>query len=168
VHTRSLRVGLSQGAKRMGMLAPDLRSAPPRRWNVAVNGIVWLPRFIDKARACDAGTLGAYLYGQSPVDDALLGRLALTYDEFLAIVNAAPDDDAVLAALEARQPGATERLQRWSARFAASQQTFLAFLDWDDGYRRWAPAEPLRPILRPAVNGCMSLLKTLRPWRVVR
>ena len=31
--------------------APDLRRHPPRRWNVTVDGVIWLPRMIDKARS---------------------------------------------------------------------------------------------------------------------
>src|SRR5271155_4189242 len=74
----------------------------PRRWNVEVDGIRWIPRMIDKARMRQNGTLGAYLMGHSPVDKALLKRLNMTTDEFVQIANANPDDAAVLAALRQR------------------------------------------------------------------
>jgi len=147
------------------MDAPDLRAAPPRRWNIAVDGIVWLPRLIDKARAYHAGTLGSYLFGQSPVDDSLLERVELAYGEFLALAVAQPSDDAVLAALEARRPGTTERLRRWSERLALKQRRFLALIDWDDGYTGSPSVRALRPVLKPAVDAAMAVLKWYRPVR---
>ena len=56
----------------------------------------------DKARMRENGTLGAYLMGHSPVDRALLARLGLTTDEFVALALANPDDAALLAALRGR------------------------------------------------------------------
>ncbi|MGB8266977.1 MAG: DUF5069 domain-containing protein [Candidatus Velthaea sp.] len=147
------------------MDAPDLRTGPPRRWNVAVDGIVWLPRLIDKARAHQAGTLGSYLYGQSPIDDGLLARVGLSYPEFLRLATAAPSDAAVLAALEARVPGATERLQRWSRHLIAKRGAVLAVLDWDDGYIGGKTGQALRPVLKPVVDAAMGLLKGARPFR---
>lgn len=146
------------------MNAPDLTGAPPRRWNVAVDGVVWLPRLIDKARAYQAGTLGAYLFGQSPVDDSLLARAGLGYPEFLAIATAHPDDAAVLDALDARAPGTRARLQRWSASLERKQRAFLALIDWDDGYTGRTPLwAGLRQALRPAGNAAMALVKRVRP-----
>lgn len=88
----------------------DLRTEPPRRWNEELGGVAWLPRIIDKARAHRAGLLGSYLYGHSPYDDAFLGILGLTYAAFSELVAAAADDDAVLRALDARDPVRLERL----------------------------------------------------------
>ena len=62
----------------------------PRRWSDAADGIRWLPRMIDKARMASSGALGAYLFGHSPIDRALLTRLGVTTDEFAAIVAASP------------------------------------------------------------------------------
>jgi hypothetical protein len=146
------------------MNAPDLTARPPRRWNVAVDGVVWLPRMIDKARAYRAGTLGSYLFGQSPVDDALLARIGLTYPDFLGLVDAQADDAAILAAIESRVPGATVRLQRWSAALARRQGLFLSLIDWDDGYTGTAGApRTIRRSLKPAVDAAMALVKRLRP-----
>src|ERR1700681_232615 len=97
---------------RMGSVsAYDLRTTQPRGWSVQVDAVIWLPRLIDKARAYDAGTLGLYLYGQSPVDGALLGAARIDYAALLDAVRAAPDDDGVLREIERRAPGATQRLQ---------------------------------------------------------
>jgi len=134
--------------------APDLRAGPPRRWNVTVDGVIWLPRMIDKARAYLAGTLGLYLYGQSPIDAAVLRAAQLDHAQFLVAVRAAPDDGAVLAALEREAPGATERLQGFSRRPPLGARLWFAALDFDDGYiavpasSRWRAVSPLffRPL----------------------
>ncbi len=117
------------------MNAPDLRTGPPPRWSETVDGVAWLPRFAAKARAYDAGTLGMYLYGQSPVDDAFLKRAEIDYDAFLEIVRSAPDDAAVLAEIDRRTPGAADWLRRWSSeKLPAAFGWLLAALDVDDGY----------------------------------
>jgi len=115
--------------------AADTVPVVPRRWNVALDGIAWLPRLIDKARMARSGHLGAYLFGHSPFDRALLERLGATTDEFAAIVAGAASDDDVLAALRAR--GFDEaRLRSWSARFPHSARFFTYLWDIDDGYVR--------------------------------
>jgi hypothetical protein len=162
-----MRVGLSTGAKREAMIAPDLRSSPPPRWNVAIDGVLWLPRLAAKARACDAGTLGNYLYGQSPVDDSLLKRAGLDYAGFLAIVRAQPDDAGVLASIEKTTPGATARLQRWSAALPRKQMWFLAVLDADEGHV--APSAFItaaRKIGNIAFLPVLTLLRALRPAKL--
>jgi hypothetical protein len=158
-----MRVGLSLGAKRRGMTAPDLRTQPPPRWNAEVDGVIWLPRFAAKTRAYAAGTLGMYLHGQSPVDDAFLRACRLTYRQFDAIVLSAPDDRAVLAAIEAASPGSIERLRLWGARFAQSQKPLIAVLDIDDGYASEGWRTPLRRALTPVGNLLVTTMRRLRP-----
>lgn len=107
----------------------------PRRWSDQLDGIAWLPRLIDKARMAQTGRLGAYLFGQSPFDRALLERLGATTPEFAAIVAASPTDDDVLRALRAR--GFDEaRLRRWSARLPRTARFYTYLWDVDDGYVR--------------------------------
>ncbi len=114
---------------------PKTKPAVPRRWNVEVDGIRWLPRMIDKARMRSDGTLGAYLLGHSPVDRALLGRLGLSTEEFATIVNASRDDEGVLAAL--RQRGFDEaRVRGWSDAFPDIYATFIVMWDLDEGYTK--------------------------------
>jgi hypothetical protein len=132
---------------------PDLRAHPPRRWNVALEGVIWLPRMIDKARAYDAGTLGLYLYGQSPIDALVLRIARIGYSQFLAAVRNAADDRAVLEAVERQAPGATGRLQRFSRRPPLAVRIWVRALDFDDGYvsapgsSRWRAVSPA--IFRP-------------------
>ncbi|HZT14211.1 MAG TPA: AI-2E family transporter [Candidatus Baltobacteraceae bacterium] len=126
--------------------ANDLRSVPPRRWSEEVGGIKWLPRIIDKARAAMNGTLGDYLYGQSPMDRGLLRALGLSYKEFTNIVRRAADDDQVLSMLRDRVPEGVDLAKRWSDRLARRHRLVLFLIDLDDGYAGgW---EVLRPVLR--------------------
>jgi hypothetical protein len=114
--------------------APATATLRPRRWNVEVDGICWLPRMADKARMREAGTLGAYLMGHSPVDKALLQRLGTTTDEFVAIATSQPDDVSLLAAL--RERGFDEAsVRRWCANFTKNYASLIPLWDMDEGYR---------------------------------
>lgn len=113
----------------------EVALAVPRRWSDKIDGIRWLPRLIDKARMADAGTLGTYLFGQSPFDAALLRRLGTTTEEFGAIVAQSTDDDAVMARLRAR--GFDDaRVRRWSDRLTRSAYFYIPLWDLDDGYKK--------------------------------
>jgi hypothetical protein len=109
--------------------------AVPRRWSDTLDGIAWLPRLIDKARMSQSGSLGTYLFGHSPFDAALLGRLGTSTDEFAAIVDGATSDDDVLAKLRAR--GFDEAgVRRWSQRLPRLARFYTYLWDVDDGYVR--------------------------------
>ena len=143
------------------MQAPDLTVGPPRRWSETIDGIPWLPRLIDKARAALNGTLGAYLFGQSPLDTKCLHTLGLGHRSFAKIVAAASDDAAVMAAIAARDPLAIERARAWGAGLALRHRLFFAVLDIDDGY---APRlRPFRPAVTAAANALTWGIK--RIWR---
>jgi hypothetical protein len=147
------------------MTAKDLTREAPRRWSERIDGIAWLPRLIDKARAFHAGTLGAYLFGQSPMDHRCLRVLGLGHNSFLAIVADSPDDRAVLDRIVERDPQAIERGRAWSRGFALRNGPFLFVLDWDDGY-----AHPSLRVARPAVTAACNVVsnaaKRLFPGRV--
>lgn len=136
------------------MQAPDLTVDTPRRWSDELGGIRWLPRLIDKARAAVAGTLGDYWYGQSPIDRSLLRALGISYSDLTRIVRKAGDDDeAVLAALQARNPQGIELARKWSERLPKRHPLFLFLIDLDDGYG----GGPLRAV-RGAVRALSGLL----------
>lgn len=143
------------------MEVKDLRAGPPRRWNERLDGICWLPRMIDKARAAMAGTLGDYLYGQSPMDHALLKELRLSHREFAAIVRDAPDDAAVVGAIAAHDPVSLDRARAWSGRMARKLGWFLWCLDADDGYRSTALHAPIAVV----ANAVSRTAKRLWPSR---
>ncbi|GAC1422944.1 MAG: hypothetical protein NVSMB5_16620 [Candidatus Velthaea sp.] len=158
-----MRVGLSSDAKREGMNAPDLRQRPPRRWSDAVAGIIWLPRLIDKARAYDAGTLGSYLYGQSPVDDTVLHRAGLNYPGLLAIVRRCPTDAEVLAEIERASAGATARLREWSILFPQRRAMQVRVYDIDEGYVNAWWTGPVRAVGNAVFVPVSAALRALRP-----
>jgi hypothetical protein len=84
----------------------DLTLGPPRPCRAELDGIIFLPRAIDKVRAAlPGGNLGLYL-NLSP-DVATLSslfyrRMGITHDEFSAAVAEAADEAAVAAWLRAR------------------------------------------------------------------
>jgi hypothetical protein len=140
----------------------NANASVPRRWTVELDGIRWLPRLIDKARMSERGELGTYLLGHSPVDHALLTRLNVTTEEFAAIVRAAPDDDAVLAALRAR--GFDEaRVRRWSDRFTSTYAMLIPMWDIDEGYVRPTALQALGlAMFRPFEGAAMELMRRSR------
>jgi hypothetical protein len=117
---------------------------------------------IDKVRAAQAGTLGLYLYGQSPMDRACLRALGLGHRSFAEIVANAPDDRAVLAAIAARDSQALDRGRAWGARLPRRHRAFLAVLDIDDGY---ASASGMRSVVNVSANAISWLAKRLWPYR---
>lgn len=139
----------------------DLSTAPPRRWSDALGGIAWLPRLIDKTAAALDGTLGTYLYGQSPIDRGLLRALGLSHRDFAAVVDGARDDAAVLEALGARESASLERARAWSAALPAKYGAFLWLLDVDDGYR----TSPLRGAIAVCADAVARSAKRLWPSR---
>jgi len=134
----------------------------PRRWNVELDGIRWLPRLIDKARMREAGALGAYLLGHSPVDAAFLLRAGISTEAFAALVTDSPNDEAVLAALRAR--GWDEaRVRRWSERFPQTYWYFIPLWDVDDGYVQPSPMARMGvAVFRRIEEPLMSLVRVLR------
>lgn len=135
---------------------------PPRRWSDQLGGIYWLPRLTDKARSALDGKLGGYLYGQSPMDKGLLAQLGLSHRDFAVIVKNAADDDAVLAALSARDPEALARARTWSDELPARHKAFLRLMDLDDGYVGNA-----RRISNVFTNAFTALVKRVLPSHAI-
>lgn len=147
------------------MNAPDLRAGPPPRWNEQTDGIVWLARFAAKVRARDAGMLGLYLLGQSPVDDEFLAAACIDYRTFIELVRVAPDTRAVLDGIEFRAPGATERLRLWSTEMPARRRLHLHVLDLDDGFGRPAWMTLPHRAFNAALVPLVALARVVRPLK---
>jgi hypothetical protein len=147
------------------MNATDLRRGAPPRWSDAVDGIIWLPRLAAKVRAHDAGLLGSYLLGQSPIDDEFLRAAQLDYAGFIAIVRAASDDAAVLAAIGAASPGARDRLRLWSLEMPVRRRAWMRLLDLDDGYDRPAWLDTFHRVMSPVFAPVMKVARAMRPLR---
>ena len=141
----------------------DLRHHPPRRWSERIDGICWLPRLIDKARAHDAGTLGHYFFGQSPVDADLLKAGRIGYDDVLEAARSAPDDAGVLAFLEARSAGAGDRMRAWTANPGLIDRFTFALVDADEGYTTGPFATIVRALPGDAIA---EFLRKVLPCKV--
>jgi hypothetical protein len=147
------------------MNATDLQRGAPPRWSDAVDGIIWLPRLAAKVRAHDAGTLGSYLLGQSPIDDEFLRAAQLDYAHFIAIVRAARSDADVLAAIAAASPEAPDRLRLWSIEMPVRLHPLFRLLDIDDGYDRPRWLSPLLALTSPLAVPLVVVWRKLRPLR---
>jgi hypothetical protein len=73
----------------------DLTRGFPRGPREQLDGMMILPRAIDKARAHIAGKLGDYVYYGCRFNRRLFNTLGVLEDEFLDAVRTAPDDQAV-------------------------------------------------------------------------
>jgi mannose-6-phosphate isomerase-like protein (cupin superfamily) len=69
--------------------------------NAELDGYVYLPRMLDKARHTLAGTANGYEFG-CPLDHTCMARLGITPDVVIDLVTKHPDDQAVLDELRAR------------------------------------------------------------------
>jgi Domain of unknown function (DUF5069) len=147
------------------MQAKDLRVEPPRRWNERLDGIPWLPRMIDKTRAAHAGTLGAYLFGQSPMDSSCLRVLGLRHRDFARIVAAARTDEDILAEIGRRDPAAPDRGRAWGDLLWRRHRVFLFLIDVDDGYAR--SLRPFKPLINLGTNVLTWAIKRVWPSRAV-
>lgn len=74
----------------------DLTKNFPRSPRERLADVAMLPRTIDKARARAAGKLGEYIFDCS-MDRRLFESMRTDGEEFLAVVTAANDDEAVVS-----------------------------------------------------------------------
>jgi Domain of unknown function (DUF5069) len=95
----------------------DLREHPPRAPHAVLEGVVLLPRTIDKARALlPGGNPGVYFIGPG-LSSFMLAMLGISEDDFIAAVAASRDDAEVAARVCANaSPG---RRARWTERIEA-------------------------------------------------
>jgi hypothetical protein len=145
----------------------DLSAQPPRRWCEELGGIKWLPRLIDKTRAALVGTLGSYLYGQSPIDRSLLRAFGLRYRDFTKIVSNALTDDDVFRQIAMTSPDGVDRARNWSRTLPKRYRLFLFVLDLDDGYLDQWYWKPLKRPTSIAANALTAAIKRIWPSRAV-
>ena len=96
----------------------DLNRRPPRSpYNTDVCGMVQLARLIDKGRASNSDTLGAYFYGEdSGIDRATLGFLGVSAAEFAEALKTLATDADVEAWLKANHPKSEADIEAYNER----------------------------------------------------
>ena len=93
------------------------RRAPRSPYNTDVYGMVQLARLIDKGRAFNSNTLGAYFYGEdSGIDRATLAFLGISAAEFTEALKALPTDAEVEAWLKADHPQSEADIDAYNER----------------------------------------------------
>ena len=93
------------------------RRAPRSPYNTDVYGMVQLARLIDKGRASNSNTLGAYFYGEdSGIDRATLTFLGVSATEFTEKLKALSTDAEVEAWLKADHPKSDTDIEAYNER----------------------------------------------------
>lgn len=111
----------------------DLREHPPRRSRECLAGFIWLPRLIDKVRAFQAGTLGAY---PSLTDRLFMRKFRLTPALVEQTVRATLNDELIAEQLQQASGLSQNTIAASSDAFERKYRLVLAVLDCDDGYTR--------------------------------
>ncbi len=96
-------------------MATDFRSGSdfPRRGRTALDGILWLARVADKARAQAAGTIHDYIY-PCPMDRGVFEHWQITAADFDHAVRSNPTDDGLVTWLRSRVgPAKIEAANHW-------------------------------------------------------
>ena len=93
------------------------RRAPRSPYNTDVYGMVQLARLIDKGRASNGDTLGAYFYGEdSGIDRATLAFLGVSVEEFTEALKTLATDVEVEAWLKANYPKSDADISAYNER----------------------------------------------------
>ena len=96
-------------------MATDFRDGKtfPRRGRDSIDGVLWLARVSDKARAAAAGTIHDYIY-PCPMDKGVMERWGITPEQFDAAIKAHATDAGLLQWLRERTTDAKiESANRW-------------------------------------------------------
>ena len=94
----------------------DLTKDYPRSPREPIDGVMLLPRAVDKARAQLEGTLGSYKYFGCRFNRRLFNTLGVTEDEFLDAVRTAGDDEGMrewLRDLVRPEPDKIAKMNDW-------------------------------------------------------
>ena len=119
-----------------------------------IDGCVWLPRLISKARRVietnSGNRFGEYMFGQNdPADAELLRFLGMSAAQVLDVVRAECDDRAAAARVLALSAKTREQCERFSRKFRRSMGVFLAMMDADENR---LPASVRTAVLRFVYN----------------
>jgi hypothetical protein len=93
------------------------RRAPRSPYNTDVYGMVQLARLIDKGRASNSNTLGAYFYGEdSGIDRATLAFLGISVEEFTEALKTLSTDAEIEAWLKAEHSQSEADIEAYNER----------------------------------------------------
>lgn len=111
-----------------------MRDLPPSPF-VQADGLVWLPRLLDKARRARGGALGDYLlFEDSPLDGMVLGEWKTTGADLTRWLDEGLDDHAIAARIGAAMGAAgLAGRQAWSHSFVRRWGWFFRAIDADEG-----------------------------------
>ena len=108
------------------------RRAPRSPYSTDVYGMVQLARLIDKGRASNSNTLGAYFYGEdSGIDRATLGFLGVSAAEFAEALNTLSTDADIEAWLKANHPKNEADIEAYNERMTQmgpTDERYKAFM----------------------------------------
>lgn len=110
-------------------------------------GLIWLPRIIDKVRAFQAGTLGAYAY-PSLTDRLFMRKFRLTPVLLEQTVRATLNDELIAERLHQASGLSQNTIAASSDAFEEKYLLVFAILDGDDGYTR-GMGYPIPRFLQP-------------------
>ena len=121
----------------------------PRSGNETIEGMVWLPRMLDKARRVEEKHIGrrvdGYLFGNSDfVDGKVLRFLRIDDTEVSALVREHGDDATVARIIVERSGRSVEERREYSQRLKRGLHNFLP-VEADEGR---IPPGPKRTLVR--------------------
>jgi hypothetical protein len=96
-------------------MATDFRDGKtfPRRGRESIDGVLWLARVSDKARAAAAGTIHDYIY-PCPMDQGVMERWGITAQQFNDAIRTHASDADLLRWLRERTTDAKiDAANRW-------------------------------------------------------
>lgn len=112
------------------MPGPDV----PRSPFEAVEGLIWLPRMLDKARRQRATGLGEYLlFEDSPLDAHFLRAWRVGGADLTGWLDEGLDDAAVALKISERRGWDLAKREAWSGRARAVCGGFFSAIDADEG-----------------------------------
>lgn len=102
-----------------------------------IDGCIWLPRLITKARRVlelgTGNTIGEYMFGDNdPADSELLRFLGLSSQQVLNVVGAENDDVVAAKRLLAMSRKTGAQCAKFTRRFRLMMAPFLAMMDADE------------------------------------
>lgn len=135
----------------------DLRTNEPRSVHEELEGVKVLARVIDKGRAAIAGTLGAYVFFDCPLDRTFFEAVGASRDEFLEVLR-----EAYISHLSYNADALADLRESLACEPEVSDERFIAFAearDADNAVMHWLLDERSTPSsVLAAINAAVESL----------